>query len=151
MEAALRGLEKEGLLQSAGPGRRREVALTNREGTQTRVLRIGVLLSDPLETINLNSQMLVLGMIRRIENTGHVCFIAERSVRELGGKAQRISSLVEGAKADAWVIYSPHRNLLEWFSRQSTPVLAIGGLTSGLQCLRPFRMLARPSKPQWPL
>lgn len=132
VEVALRRLEVEGVIQSKGPGKRREIVQEHLIHASSRPLRIGVLLSDPLETINLNSQMLVLGMIRRIENTGHVCFMAEKSIRELGGKIQRVSRMVEGAKADAWVLYSPHRSLLEWFSRQPSPVLAIGGLTTGL-------------------
>ncbi|WP_035615402.1 substrate-binding domain-containing protein [Haloferula sp. BvORR071] len=132
VEAALRLLEAEGSLQSAGPGRRKEIVLSRDAPGEFRSLRIGVLFSDPLRQINLYAQQVMLEVIRRIENAGHTCVTAERSLGELGSKLPRIVRMIESAKADAWVAYSAPREVLEWFVTRSIPVVAVGGGYSGL-------------------
>ena len=132
VEAALRILETEGSLESRGPGRRKQIILSRDSKGKGRALRVGILLSEPLRQINLNSQELMLGLIRRIENAGHVCFAADRSMTELGYKLPRIARMAESAKADAWVAYSAPAEVLEWFVRRSLPVMAIGGGFLGL-------------------
>lgn len=127
VEAALRLLEADGSLKAAGPGRRKQIALARDTHGKARSLRVGVVLSDSLRQINLHSQQLMLDVIRRIENAGHTCFTAERSMSELGYKIPRIARMVESAKADAWVAYSAPREVLEWFVARSIPVMAVGG------------------------
>lgn len=132
LEAALRTLEAEGCLKSGGPGRRKEIVFSRGSEGKGRVLRVGVVLSDPLRQININSQELMLGMMRRIENAGHICFSAERSMSELGYKLPRITRMLESAKADAWVAYSAPADVLKWLVGRSIPVMAIGGWYTGL-------------------
>jgi DNA-binding LacI/PurR family transcriptional regulator len=132
MEAALQLLEAEGSLQSGGPGRRKQIVASRDLKEDTKTLRVGVVLSDPLRKINLHSQQMMLEVIRRIENAGHICFTAERSMSELGYKIPRIARMIEAAKADAWVAYSAPREVLEWFVSRSIPVAAVGGACSGL-------------------
>ena len=129
MEAALSRLERDGSLKSGGPGRSREVVMARGNKAGSRGLRVGVLLSEPLDQINLNSQQLMLRMLHRVENAGHSCFFARKSIHDLGGKLPRVIRLVEGVKADAWVIYSGPRNVMEWFSKSPIPAFAIGGHT----------------------
>ncbi|MEK7949416.1 substrate-binding domain-containing protein [Luteolibacter soli] len=131
VEAALRLLESEGSLKSAGPGRRKEIVMA-RDSTEDRTLRVGVVMSDTLKLINLHSQQMMLDVIRRIENAGHTCFTAERSLRELGYKVTRVTRMIESAKADAWVAYSATREVLECFVSRSIPVMAVGGGFAGL-------------------
>ncbi len=132
VEVALRRLESEGSIRSGGPGRSREVATSRVDHKSDRILRVGIMLSAPLEEINLSSQQVMLGLIRSIEHLGHVCFFARKSMRELGDKVPRVSKMVETAKADAWVVYAAPREVLEWFSSCSTPVLVFGGVSHGL-------------------
>lgn len=132
VEAALRLLEADGSLGSAGPGKRKEIVAPRGSEAKAQVLRVGVLLSDSLERINLHSQQLMLDVIRRIENAGHTCFTTERGMSELGYKIPRIARTVESAQADAWVAYSAPREILEWFVSRSIPVMAVGGGALGL-------------------
>jgi DNA-binding LacI/PurR family transcriptional regulator len=132
VEAALRLLEAEGSVQSAGPARRKQIVISRELEGDTKTLRVGVLLSEPLRQINIHSQQMMLEVIRRIENAGHTCFTAERSMSELSFKIPRIARMVESAKADAWVAYSAPRDVLAWFLSRSIPVVAIGGGYSGL-------------------
>lgn len=132
VEAALRILEEDGSLRSDGPGHRKEIVVARSSERKSRRLRVGLVMSEPLRQINFNSQDLMLGLIRRIENAGHVVFFAERSMAELGNKLLRVTRMMEAAKADAWVAYSAPAELLEWWVRRSIPVMAIGGGIRGL-------------------
>lgn len=132
IEAALRLLEAEGSVQSGGPGRRKQIVVSRDLEGDARDLRVGVVLSEPLRQINLHSQQTMLEVIRRIENAGHACFTAERSMSELGYKLPRIARMIESAHADAWVAYSAPREVLKWFIPRSIPVMAVGGGYSGL-------------------
>jgi DNA-binding LacI/PurR family transcriptional regulator len=132
VEAALRLLETEGSLQSGGPGRRKQIVALRDWREEDKALRVGVVLSEPLQQINLHSRQMMLEVIRRIENAGHTCFTAERSMSELGYKLPRIARMLESAKADAWVAYSAPRPVLEWFVARSLPVMAVGGGFAGL-------------------
>ncbi len=132
VEAALRLLEAEGSLESGGPGRRKQIVHSRDPRVKGRVLRVGILLSDPLRQINLNAQQMMLGMVRRIENAGHVCFSAHRSMSELGYKLPRITRMLDSAKADAWVAYSATADVLKRLVGRSLPVMAIGGRFTGL-------------------
>jgi DNA-binding LacI/PurR family transcriptional regulator len=127
VEAALRLLEAEGSLKSSGPNRRKQIVFSRGNEAKGRPLRVGIVLSDPLRQINLNAQQVMLGLIRRIENAGHICFSADRSFSELGNKLPRIVRMLEAAKADAWVAYSAPTEVLEWLIKRSIPVMAIGG------------------------
>lgn len=132
VEAALRLLETDGSLGSAGPGKRKQIVTPRGDREKARSLRVGVVLSDPLRQINLHSQQLMLDMIRRTENAGHTCFTAERCMSELGNKIPRIARMIESASADAWVAYSAPREVLAWFVSRSIPVMAVGGGVLGL-------------------
>lgn len=127
VEAALRLLEAEGSLQSGGSGRRKQIAVPRDLKSESKALRVGVVLSDPLRQINLHFRQMMLEVIRRIENAGHTCFTAERCMSELGYKIPRIARMIEAAKADAWIAYSAPREVLEWFVSRSIPVMAVGG------------------------
>jgi DNA-binding LacI/PurR family transcriptional regulator len=132
VEAALRLLEADGSLKSPGPGRRKQIVAPRDWREEDKALRVGVVLSDPLQQINLHSRQAMLEVIRRIENAGHTCFNAERCMSELGYKLPRITRMLEAAKADAWIAYSAPRPVLEWFVSRSLPVMAMGGGFAGL-------------------
>jgi DNA-binding LacI/PurR family transcriptional regulator len=58
---------------------------------------------------------------------GHVAFFASRTLLELGMDVKRIQRLVEASEADAWVVVSAPRAVLEWFSTQPVPAFALFG------------------------
>jgi DNA-binding LacI/PurR family transcriptional regulator len=132
VEAALHLLEAEGSLESRGRGRRKQIILSRGSKGKARVLRVGIVMSVPFGQANSYGQQVMLGLIRRIENAGHTCFTSDRSLSELGYKLPRITRMLEAAKADAWVAYSPTADLVEWFVERSIPMIALGGKFSGL-------------------
>jgi len=129
--AALHQLEKEGTLKAAGAGKRRELVANSGEPVR-RILRVGILLAQPLEKENGYSLRLFLTIKHSIEAMGNECFFASQSLWELDAKPRRVARMVETSHADAWIIYAGTRPVLEWFSAQEIPTLAVGGRAEGL-------------------
>jgi DNA-binding LacI/PurR family transcriptional regulator len=126
MRAAMRILEVEGVIASAGVGRRRTV--TGRSAVSaSRTLRIGVLLREPLATEDPDQQTLFLELRRAIETAGHECQIAARSQNELGDNLGRIQRHMDEIRVDGWVVHAGSRELLEWGIASGVPMLALGG------------------------
>lgn len=128
---ALRIAEAEGLIVHHGPGKSRRVAAPARHPAR-RTLRIGILLPSPLEEDNAHTHQLISGILRAIESLGHAGFIAPKCSRQLGGKPARIGRHLEDCKADAWIIYSAERAVLEMAAQLDAPVFALGGVSEGL-------------------
>ncbi len=126
VEAALRQLEKEEWLKSHGAGHKRQIAAPG--GHPARPMRIGFLDYDEVsltEGYTIELQHLLL-------EASHTVFFAEKSLTELGMDVGRVSRLVRRTKADAWVVGSGSRDVLEWFCAQPVPAFAFFGRREGL-------------------
>ena len=128
VEKALRLLEQEGVLVSQGPGRRRRIAVA--DGKVARPLRLAILAFDPPAVelaVGYNADLL-----HRLGEAGHSVFFAEKCLLELGMEVRRVARLVRRTEADAWVVFSGSREVLEWFAAQPTPTFALFGRRGGL-------------------
>ena len=126
VEAALRQLEKEGHLVGQGPGRQRRIVAPG--GANARPMRIAFLDYHPValtEGYTVELQHLLM-------EAGHFVCFAEKSLTELNMDVARIARLVRQTKADAWVIGSGSREVLEWFCAQQVPAFAFFGRREGL-------------------
>lgn len=128
---ALRLVEAEGLILHEGAGKSRRVAASKRSSVQ-RILRVGILLPSPLEEDNAHTHELISGIRQAIESLGHAGFIAPKCSLQLGRKISRIRRHLEDCKADAWIIYSADRDVLEMAMHLSVPVFVLGGISEGL-------------------
>ena len=141
MRAALRKLEAEGLLAGGGPCRSRRIADHGKEGGMRRVLRVGILQHDgrpdnqPKSTPLIPSPML-LTVQHALESAGHAVFFTRKSQVDLQHDVRRIVRHIAETPADAWIIVSGSRNVLEWFSAQPVPCLALYGRAGGLPLAR---------------
>lgn len=129
VRAALRLLEMEGSLVPNRPGQARSIAGGRKD---ERRLRVGILLSEPLARENNHSQTLMNSLRQAVEAAGHACFFAGQSMLELGHRPERVARVVRAAKADAWVVYSPSHEVLQWFVREHRHVFSIGGRIENL-------------------
>jgi hypothetical protein len=118
---ALHLLEEEGLLVGQGPGRARRIELP--KGLAAPALRVGIL---PYEALNLRQDYMV-DLRHRLVEAGHAAFFASRTLLELGMDVKRIQRVVAASEADAWVVISAPRAVLEWFSTQPVPAFALFG------------------------
>jgi len=126
VEAALRQLEKEGLLENQGAGRKRRIALSG--GRIARPLRVAILNHEPITLIEGYS----VELQHLLKEAGHGAFFADKSLLELEMKVPAIRRMVAKTQADAWVIIAGSRDVLEWFISQELPAFALFGRRDGL-------------------
>jgi DNA-binding LacI/PurR family transcriptional regulator len=122
VDTALRQLEGEGLLVAQGPGRRRRIVLPAGRVRQ-RPLRVAILPSVA-EDRRLDY---IVELRHELVEAGHVAFFPEKSLHELGMDVKRIARMVRKNEADAWVVVSASREVLEWFVGLGVPTFALFG------------------------
>ena len=128
VEAALRQLEKTGLLLPQGAGRKRLINLRRRKSS--RALRIALLLNElPHDA----KSELHLGITHGLSEAGHATVIATKSLDALRFDPKRVARLVGETKADAWIVYGGSRDVLEWFALQPRPAFALFGHRIGIK------------------
>lgn len=74
----------------------------------------------------------MVDLLHQLLEMGHKARFETRPLLELGMNVKRIARLVEKTEADAWVICSGSREVLEWFARQPTPAFALAGRRRGI-------------------
>lgn len=126
-DAALRLLEKEGLLLGRGRRNRRTIKLPN-TGTPLKPLRVAILLHSPLD----RKISYIVDLAHELAEAGHTVVLAPQTLVELGMDVKRINRLVQKTPADAWIVQAGSRAALEWFAGQELPAFALFGEYRGL-------------------
>lgn len=124
--AAISQLEREGVLVSQGPRRRCRIA--PQPERVAAGLRVAILLYDAGDRL----LPYILDLEHRLQTSGHIPVFASKTLIDLGRNVKRVAALVDQEQADAWVVISGPREILEWFSRQEIPVFALFGRRRGL-------------------
>ena len=127
VDSALYKLEKEGILVGQGVGRRRKIVLP-KGAASVRSLTIGILIGDRSDR---NVDYLI-ELRHELEVVGHRVIYSSKSMSELDMDQRRIARLVKRTSVDAWVVVAGSRDVLEWFSQQDKPVIALFGRRRGL-------------------
>lgn len=127
INAAMQLLEAQGLLASQGSGRPRRI-VARRQGNSLPTMRIRILLYD---SDNRQSPH-AIELLDQLHQSGFEARFARRSLLELGMDPVRVARMVDDTKADAWIVVAGSREVLLWFSTQTTPALALFGRFSGL-------------------
>ena len=122
VEAALRQLEREGLLLGRGPGRKRLIVDAG-ENSAPRPIKVGILLYEAAD--RQSDYMVELEHV--LAEAGQVVVVPSRYLSELKNNLPRIARIVRQIEADAWVVLGGAREVLEWFSNQPAPVFALFG------------------------
>ena len=119
--AAVAQLEHEGLLSGQGARRRcRIVPQADRAASALRVASLPYAASDRMLAY-------IHDLEYRLRLAGHVPIFTSKSLLELGRDAQRVASHVGQHDADAWVVISGSREILDWFASQPVPTFAMFG------------------------
>lgn len=127
IESALRQLEREGLLEAQGAGKRRKInASIDALGGVS--LRVAILLS---EQIDLKLDYMV-ELRHELMEQGHTVFHPANSTKDLGMDLKRIARMVERTEADAWVVAAGSQEVLGWFANRGIPTFALFGRRGGL-------------------
>lgn len=124
---ALGELEREGLLVNQGKRRKRRIVCT--EEFEAPALRIKILHYAPRDLM----LHYLVDVRHQLLDAGHVASFASKSLMELGNDLERVSKYIDQNPADAWVVVSGQRDLLEWCSQQETPIFALAGRRRGIR------------------
>ena len=100
VEAALRFLEKEGLLVGQGAGRRRKIVLPKNHAPPA--LRIAVLFYERGD----EAHELLIRFQNKLMAAGHTIVHAPKNQEDLEGNTQRLARMIKNTGADAWVAVS---------------------------------------------
>lgn len=123
IEAAMRLLEHEGLLVAEGAGRRRKIVRPAGHQKRRHPLRVAIL---PCVVEDRRLDYMV-ELRHELVEAGHVAFYPEKSLHDLGMDSKRIGRMVGKYEADAWVVMSGSREVLEWFLQEGIPTFALFG------------------------
>jgi DNA-binding LacI/PurR family transcriptional regulator len=126
VERALLQLEKEGLLEGQGPGKRRRI-LARKKQVNPRA-RVCIVLYEPGDTLN----DYILELQHHLNASGHSLTFAPQTMRELKFDPARIETMMKKQSADACIIFAGAREVLERVSHLSLPTFALFGRMSGL-------------------
>lgn len=126
IKAALRMLEEEGLLEGRGAGCQRRI--TAPEMGKRTALRIRILLYERIDRGHPDN----VELLARLQEAGYAASFANKSLHDLRMDPVRVARFVANQPADAWVVCSGSREVLEWFSAQPFPAIAMYGRFSGL-------------------
>lgn len=124
--AAISQLEREGVLTSQGPRRRCRIA--RQPERVAPGLRVAILQYEAAD----RRLPYILDLEHRLQTSGHIPVFAPRTLLDLGRDPKRVASLVSQMEADAWIVISGPREILEWFASRPTPVFALFGRRRGL-------------------
>lgn len=121
IDLALKQLEGEGVLVSQGVGKARRIQLP-KGGLRTK-LRIQILQYD--SDVHKSDYLIELG--HQLRDLGHVVNFAMKTLHDLGMSARRVANFVNKTEADAWIVISGSKDVLEWFIKNEIPTFALFG------------------------
>lgn len=119
--AAIKQLEKEGLLRSQGAGRPRKITLAASRSSSRLSIRF-----IPYEAWDLERPFM-LEAFQRIRELGHTLTTTKRSLCDLGMDPRRIARYVKEQEGDAWIALAGSRAVLDWFASSNIPAFALFG------------------------
>ncbi len=128
VEAAVRRLVDEGWLVAQGGTRRRKIVVLEKGRSKSRNLRVRILAYDR-ESMSMPWNVALLS---ELQKAGLSANFAGKTLMELGMKVERVKRFVAKTEADAWIVNSGSREVLEWFSQQDVPMIAMFGRFTGL-------------------
>jgi DNA-binding LacI/PurR family transcriptional regulator len=126
IERALAQLEKEGLLASAGAGKRRKIMAAK---ITPRATRLVIVLYDPEDVLDHR----IAEIQQHLHAAGHRPSFASKAMSELKHDPKRIMTMMKAHPAEAWIVIAGTRPVLEMFLKASTPTFALYGSASGLR------------------
>ena len=127
VEAALQQLEQEGVLMNQGARRARRICLAP-VADGPKPLRIAILHHEMIDQVLVH----MVHLVHRLEDAGHEVTIAPKGLIEMRMDVRRVARVVRSMDADAWVVGSGSREVLEWFAAQPVPAFALFGHRAGL-------------------
>ena len=131
-QAALLLLENEGLIKPQGAGRPRRIEADKITDTKLPSLRIAILVYSAAA----RQQDFMVGIKHQLIEAGHSAFYAPWFMPQHGMHVGSMVRNLKRTKADAWIVLSGARPLLEWFVNHGVPAFSVFGRRDGLAIAR---------------
>lgn len=128
VEAAIRRLEAANWLVSQGGTRRRRIVPPKGQEPTLGELRVRIL---PYDGPSRHLPYLI-ELLDQLRLAGFAADYSLKTLADLDMDTQRVARFVKKTPADAWVVVGGSREVLEWFSQQEVPALALFGVSSDL-------------------
>lgn len=126
VDAALDLLEKEGLLSTQGPRKRRKIESKPKAAS---VMRVSILPYEPEDA----ASRYVYELHNLLLASGHQFSIAPKTLTDLRQDPARVASLVRDHPAEAWVVVAGSRPVLQWFAKSPIHAFALFGRMKDLR------------------
>lgn len=127
---AVRQLEAEGFF--IGEGRSRRISKRTKRSTPGRVLRLGILLAHPVRKLVPADSKYLQSMVALAEHSGLTVVYTAKSKEECDGNPELLRTVIEAARADAWLAVCSEQTMLEALAATGRPVFSYGGWDYGL-------------------
>ncbi len=124
---AVRQLEREGLLENQGPGKRSKIIIP--EGLRPPGLRIEILLFEKTDV----AIGYMIELKHQLMEAGHFVTFSDKSLCGMGMNVERLARYVKGRQVEAWVVMCGTLPVLKWFESQPIPTLAMFGCMRDVQ------------------
>ncbi len=121
VERALIELEREGLLESQGAGKRRRIVVSKQQATPAT--QVKMILYERDESYN----PYVLEIRRALLKVGHNISYAPKTLLELKQDPRRVAKMIEADTAKVWIACGAARPVLEFFAENPVPMFALFG------------------------
>jgi DNA-binding LacI/PurR family transcriptional regulator len=122
VEGALATMEKEGILIARGSRRARGIVGVPKVSGR-RPLRIAIVRYEPSDA----RVDYMLEIRHELSEAGHSPFYTDKCCVDFENTSQEISRFVDSVRADAWLLQSASRGILEWFAADTRPTCALFG------------------------
>lgn len=136
VRAAMAQLEDEGFLVPCGQGKRRRIAIGDNT-LSTQKIRVRILPYEANDRRRIDSSSLMAQFLEE----GMDADFASKSLKDLGMQVDQVARYVNQNPADAWVVTSSSRDILEWFAGQATPAIAMFGRHTKLPIAAAFPVI----------
>lgn len=133
IQAALKQLEAEALLDNKGARHRRQISSSAPLRMTRPQLRVGILGSEALAKDTAHSQAFHHGLMQAIKQAGHIPFLSHKTLDVLKHEPAAVLAHMQENEADAWVVTRATQNILETLLTHSpAPFIAHGGRVMSL-------------------
>lgn len=129
MRAAIRILEDEGLVELSENGYSR---YAKPKTVEVRKERVGIMMAEALSTETATIQKLVYEIMQQLESSGFEPFVYQEDLLSMRHDIKRLETVITGSPADIHIVVAGSFEVLEWFSKQDKPCLALFGRASSL-------------------
>lgn len=136
MRAAIRILEDEDLITLSENGYSRYVTQQHNKSNNVSKVRVGIMMAEPLAEEAGPTQKIIYDILQQLEGSGLEPFVYKEDLKSIRHDIKRLETIIAGSPADIHIIVAGSLEVIEWFSQQDQPCIALFGRTGDVPIAR---------------